>query len=83
MALGVYHKLWGMTSQYQARYSYGWYQVYRRLSAWMFPIVPAFFWYSFLAWEDPYKKLMTFGIFKRDLYFWDTKRSGGDTGWYS
>jgi hypothetical protein len=47
------------------------------------PVIPAFFWWSFIIWDDKYKSLMTLGFYKRNLYFWDVRRSGGESGWYA
>ena len=83
MSIAVYRSLWGMTQHSKARSRYGWYHVYRRILPWAIPTVPALFWWTFLAWDEEYKKLITLGFYKRELYFWDARRSGGDTGWYA
>jgi len=83
MTTAVYRHLWSMTANTKARSRFGWYQVYRRLAPWALPCIPAFFWWSFIVWDDKNKNIMSLGFYKRNLYFWDTRRSGGESGWYA
>ena len=83
MTTAVYRHLWRMTEQSKARSNYGWYHVFRRLAPWGAPVVPAFFWWTFILWEDKQKAMLSLGFFRRELYYWDTRRSGGESGWYA
>ena len=82
MTISIYRNLWNMTSQSKARNRYGWYQVYRRLGPWAIPAVPAFVWMAFVILPDDLQDLISLGFYKRNLYWWDTRLSGGSHGWY-
>lgn len=82
MAKAVYHKLWAMTAQRELRWTYGWLKVYRNLAPWGIFWVPTALWFSFPALDDDKQNFLSMGFYKRNLYYWDTTKSGGDGGWY-
>ena len=82
MTKAVYQKLWAMTSQRELRWTYGWWKVYRNLAPWGIFWVPTAVWLAFPALDDDKQDFLSLGIYKRNMYYWDTTKSGGNGGWY-
>ena len=80
-SVAVYQKLWGMTSQYEARRSYGWYQQLSRFAWWAVPAVPGVAWYMFGWLTDDLKALVTLGLYKPVLYHPDVNLSSYRSQW--
>jgi len=70
-AKAVYHVLWGSTANWTQRSTWGWFQVWRRLSWWAIPAGPAVMWFCFPWFSDEWKKVVTLGIYEPNLCHWD------------
>jgi hypothetical protein len=70
-----------MTSQYEARRSYGWYQQLSRFAWWAVPAVPGVAWYMFGWLTDDLKALVTLGLYKPVLYHPDVNLSSYRSQW--
>jgi len=75
MALAVYHRLWGMTANYNVRRRYGWYMLNKRLFGW----APVGFlsanWYLWGWYSDDWKHVMMLGFWNPTFHHPDTNVS--------